>query len=112
MSTKMEAFDAFLEENKVTVSIGGDYVGPGWWPLLRCVFLALKSSGWDGQAAQIKEKFGGLRIYIDGLAPQYDAIVDAAESVSASVCECCGRSGQRRSSSGWLKTRCEDCIDK
>lgn len=63
--------------------------------------------------AQIKEKFGTLRIYYD-LFGEWDDVhvksiinfVKEAENLSAMTCETCGDEGKTRSLGGWLKTVC------
>lgn len=60
---------------------------------------------------QIKEKFGGLRIYlggmVEGLYEDVDNIVTNAEEESYKICEVCGKPGKLYET-GWMKTLCED----
>ena len=57
-------------------------------------------------AVQVKEKFGGLRFYIDrGTDKHYDYIT-FAESMSYRTCEMCGAPGKRYTD-GWHMTLCE-----
>ncbi len=69
-----------------------------------------------GRITQVKEKFGGLRIYYTTsmIEPEtYDKInliVDSVEKDCNKICEECGRPGQLRSIGGWYKTRCEECV--
>jgi len=56
---------------------------------------------------QIKEKFGGLRIYTNGVNIEYDSYVEFAEAMSYQTCEVCGAPGKIRHS-GWHKTLCDD----
>ena len=58
-------------------------------------------------AAQVKEKFGGLRFYYDGGDDVIDGMVRMAESWAANTCETCGRPGKLRGH-GWLYTACND----
>jgi hypothetical protein len=59
---------------------------------------------------QIKEKFGGLRIYVGGMdAELHDAvaeIINEAESASFKICEVCGEPGYPRNGA-WIKTLCD-----
>ena len=55
---------------------------------------------------QVKEKFGGLRFYMDGGTPEMRNYVHFAETMSMNTCECCGASGEPRND-GWVKTLCE-----
>ena len=60
---------------------------------------------------QIKEKFGGLRFYVDTGSTDLFRAIDAAEDASFKICEQCGAPGKLRSG-GWLKTRCDECQKK
>jgi NADH pyrophosphatase NudC (nudix superfamily) len=61
---------------------------------------------------QIKEKFGGLRIYLGGmetgLFEDVNDIVENAETESYTICEKCGKPGKPRKGS-WIKTLCDEC---
>lgn len=61
---------------------------------------------------QIKEKFGGIRIYLGGMKPSLyedvDDIVANAEDESLTICEVCGKPGEPRRG-GWIKTLCDQC---
>lgn len=99
----------------------GTLVGPGWWPILEeamtnitgLLELYPESSC---QAQQIKEKFGGLRFYVQsklGQAPSNDAFhkairgyIETAEIKAAKTCEACGAPG-KLGGKHWLKTACE-----
>ena len=56
---------------------------------------------------QVKEKFGGLRFYLDSSATEklHDAI-RLAEDESYKTCELCGEPGEPRRE-GWIKTLCD-----
>ena len=58
------------------------------------------------QVIQIKEKFGGLRIYIRPLDDFDFAATMCAEALSYWVCEVTGRPGRLTVDDGWYKTRC------
>lgn len=57
---------------------------------------------------QIKEKFGGLRIYCSGGDDHARGLKDMAEAMSYCICEHCGNKG-RPNKSGWITTLCENC---
>lgn len=63
------------------------------------------------RAAQVKEKFGGMRYYLSGGAPEIYALVHEAEEASFHICEYCGAPGTTDSKPGgyWLKTLCDAC---
>ena len=60
-------------------------------------------------AAQVKEKFGGLRFYVfSGMEEDFIAI-DIAENKSFTICEVCGKVGElKRNGHGWVKTVCTE----
>lgn len=57
-------------------------------------------------AEQVKEKFGGLRFYVDQASPEVYGIIDKFESYSYKVCEVCGDPGTPRPG-GWTRTLCD-----
>jgi len=59
-------------------------------------------------AAQVKEKFGGLRFYVDNADDYTSGVIAMAESMSYKTCETCGAPG-KQSGKGWIKTVCESC---
>lgn len=77
----------------------------GWAKLLDETLKNLFDSGWDGHFSQIKQKFGGLRIYISGLNPVQQDIVSGAEKASYTICEFCGKPANAQK--GW-NTTCGD----
>ena len=55
---------------------------------------------------QIKEKYGGLRVYFSGGDQYIEGLVSMAEAVSYKVCDVCGNKGEANKQ-GWISTRCE-----
>lgn len=55
---------------------------------------------------QIKEKYGGLRIYFSGGDDYIEGLVSMAEAISYKICEVCGNKGECNKS-GWFSTLCE-----
>ena len=55
---------------------------------------------------QIKEKYGGLRLYFSGGDEYIEGLVSMAEAMSYKICEICGNKGEPNKS-GWIATRCE-----
>lgn len=99
-------------------------VGDGWLPLIHrlCEKLQLisKVSFITINAVQIKEKFGGLRFYVDLIDNNYyeinstwksiiDDVILEAERRSYSICEECGQFGEIRENRKWIKTLCNKC---
>lgn len=60
---------------------------------------------------QIKEKFGGLRIYYSGGDDYVDGVINMAEEISYKTCESCGNKGTPNKS-GWISTLCLQCREK
>lgn len=63
-------------------------------------------------ASQVKEKFGGLRFYVEGASAEQYAIINWAESLSYHICEICGSTKNIGRTSGWITTLCEECALK
>lgn len=60
------------------------------------------------EIVQVKEKFGGLRIYTSvGTEEQYK-VIQEAERKSEETCENCGKEGTQ-TRGGWVKTLCPEC---
>ena len=65
------------------------------------------------QIVQIKEKFAGLRLYVEwaALLPEVAAkvqeAIDLAEARSYCTCETCGAVGRLYDDDGWFTTRCD-----
>lgn len=81
-----------------------DAVGPGWSSLIYEFYMARQFSEYL-KVAQIKEKFAGLRIYVDHGTDRIWNIINDLEERSFKTCEMCGRPGSRRPT-GWIKTLC------
>lgn len=87
--------------------------GNGWYKIMD--ELCEKVSKLEGfKFAQIKEKFGTLRVYYDGPHNEKDReiareAVWEAEQKSAETCEICGEPAKLNNSGGWLSTECKIC---
>lgn len=82
--------------------------GDGWEPLLRKLCEKLKALDFKGNVVQVKEKFGTLRFYADGMTDEQYKAVHEAEYKSEITCEACGQPGKLRSG-GWIRTLCDTC---
>ena len=60
-------------------------------------------------AAQVKEKLGTLRFYVDGGDAATGAMIQMAETMSGRICELCGSPAKTNRESGWLHTTCDAC---
>lgn len=98
------------------------WVGGGWASLVDRCFAACVASGLPFTVAQVKEKFGQLRFYVDFtfdrdtqdefMRAEYALnMISAAEVESGRTCEVCGAPGSRAYAGGyWVKTRCDGCL--
>lgn len=85
----------------------------GWYDLIDTLCRLIQSHIDHKQlpqveAVQVKEKYGGLRFYVNHADPYVDALIDMAESMSYNTCEYCGNKG-KPNSEGWITTLCDPC---
>lgn len=101
--------------------------GDGWYDLIHklCEDIMALNPPEEFKAAQVKEKFGGLRFYTAGSSiidiaglgsfkktddpPSINKLIDEAESESYNVCEACGSKEDVTSEGRWVATRCMKC---
>lgn len=90
------------------------WVGEGWFQILweLCVSLEriAQSRVADGKPpvriVQVKEKYGTLRVYVEGGSQEIHDLIDAAELASERICEACGKPGNLLCLRGWYQTLC------
>jgi RNA polymerase-binding transcription factor DksA len=94
----------------------GDSCGLGWLGLVAPILQAIRTHNATIAAkedrvtlCQIKEKFGGLRFYIDHGTPAIHDLIGKAEAQSFHVCEDCGQPGALRLRQSWWHTLCDSC---
>jgi len=80
----------------------------GWYPLIKNLIDELITLGWDKQVTQVKEKFGGLRFYINGGSDEIYDKITKAEKLSHETCELCGKKGELRTKIRWFTTLCDE----
>ena len=80
----------------------------GWYPLIKNLINELINLGWDKQVTQVKEKFGGLRFYINGGSDEIYNKITEAEKLSHETCELCGKKGELRTKIRWFTTLCDE----
>lgn len=61
------------------------------------------------RAAQVKEKFGLLRMYLENGTDEMYKLIHIAEEDTGKICEECGKPGKLRSGY-WIRTLCDNCI--
>lgn len=82
--------------------------GSGWYPLIKELIEDLISMGWDKKICQVKEKFGGLRFYVNSGTDEIHDRISKAEKDSYTICERTGKPGELRTDLGWYMTLCEE----
>ncbi len=100
------------KHSRILSSARNLWVQEGWYPLIDklCQYLQNSQRSDEPQivAVQVKEKFGGLRFYVDNASKEQMDIIDKAEALSYKTCEVCGEEGKHYSPRGWIKTRCKE----
>jgi hypothetical protein len=89
--------------------------GDGWFDILwrlcedlePLVAEVEKQTGHPFEVLEVKEKLGGLRVYVNHRSDAVCRRIEAAELESFATCEVCGRPGKRREG-GWIKTLCDE----
>jgi len=82
----------------------------GWYDILDELFKKISKYP-DVSLFQVKEKFGGLRVYLNGGPPEVYDFIREAEEKSYKTCEKCGKDGKLREDLGWILTLCETCYE-
>jgi len=60
------------------------------------------------EATQVKEKYGGLRFYVNHYDDYIRGLISMAETLSYKTCEDCGNPG-KTNHDGWIITLCDPC---
>lgn len=82
-------------------------VSNGWLGLIKEMMEDIIQMGWNKEICQVKEKFGGLRFYINSASNEVHDRISKAENLSYDVCEECGEPGELRTDIGWVLTLCD-----
>ena len=83
--------------------------GKGWHPILLSLFASLPP---DTTIHQIKENFGGLRVYAT-TTKEGQAHIDRAEQCSYCICERCSTTENVSTQGpGRIRTLCDECRQK
>jgi hypothetical protein len=88
------------------------WCGTGWNQLIKDLIEDLIALGWDRHVIQVKEKFGGLRFYIDYGSDEMYNRISKAENDSYTICEETGKTGELRTDIGWMRTLCDEEYEK
>jgi hypothetical protein len=84
----------------------------GWYQLIKDLITDLIELGWNKEVCQIKEKFGGLRFYINEASDEMHDRISQAEKESYETCEDTGQPGKLRTDLGWWVTLCDAEYEK
>jgi len=102
-------------DNKHSCMAFGIECNIGWYDILSSVCYRIKqheknkkSDYYPVTFDQIKEKWGGLRVYYIGGDDYIRGVVDMAEEMSYKICERCGCPGSPNKQ-GWVITLCDEC---
>ena len=98
--------NGFYKDREPIKDSGFFCIGNGWLGIVKSLIEDLTQLGWDKQICQVKEKFGGLRFYINSGSDEIHKRITEAELKSHEVCEKCGEPG-KSISGGWIVTLCE-----
>lgn len=82
-------------------------VGEGWASLIHQVFDALDNIKGTVKIIQVKEKWGGLRIYTDVYNKELENVIVDVGKKSIYMCEICGQDGTLRTNNSYYKTLCD-----
>ena len=88
----------------------------GWHPIINEALtkierIIIRDNLPEITISQIKEKLGGLRIYLSSTTPEIEEVIREAEGKALTTCELCGKPGYFLSNmDGWYMTRCDDCL--
>ncbi len=89
--------------------------GKGWWPMIEKAAAAIDSFNVANpenpiEVSQIKQKFGGLRIYCYNAPEDIRQLIDEAVAASWHTCEKCGSTtGVITNLEGYRLTLCPAC---
>jgi hypothetical protein len=100
--------NGFYRDKPPIVNCGFFDVDEGWFTIIKELIDDLIKLGWDKQICQVKEKFGGLRFYINEGSDEIHERIIKTEVQSYEVCEKCGQQGELRNDIGWYLTLCDD----
>jgi hypothetical protein len=112
-----EDFDKYMEKEYPYLfeeHCGGFAIGPGWRhivvELCNDITWYCKQKQINIKVQQVKEKFGGLRFYINSGDPAIGGMISMAEAWAENTCETCGERGKLDVKNNWMKTLCDKHI--
>lgn len=101
-----------LDDSTPVVIDNAPVVPLGWEAIVDTLRRDLAELDPELRVEQVKQKFGGLRVYVAAGDPSVAAAVRdriaEAESASSRTCEVCGRPGRLRTDRPWAATLCDE----
>jgi hypothetical protein len=83
-------------------------VGVGWSSLVHKIYYKKNTLAERVYIDQVKEKFGGLRVYSSPYHEEFDEFVIDVCKKSFTLCEECGETGRlHKTHTRWYKTLCD-----
>lgn len=87
--------------------------GDGWYDLLDKLCKYINKNDNTIEIVQVKEKFGGLRVYVNHAKNETLDKLEEFERLSYKICEECGSTENvKQTTFGWTQTLCKKCIAK
>lgn len=104
---------------KETAMCWGFECGDGWYWLIDNLCDSIQSYIDQNEhlhipqviATQVKEKWGGLRFYINGGDGRIAGMIQLAEHMSFKICEICGSTENIKQTEGWVQSLCPNCFE-
>ena len=84
------------------------WISKGWESLVEKLIDDVIAIDPKIKIQQIKQKFGGLRFYVERYNKDVDQLIEKAEIESESICEVCGAPGKIVEKNYWLQCVCEE----
>jgi hypothetical protein len=81
-------------------------VNDGWFKLIYDLSTNIAKINPKCETCQVKEKFGGLRFYVDHGDEATYKLISKAEEDSFKICEVCGLPG-KLNEEGWISVKCK-----
>ena len=107
----------------ITCLSRGVETGPGWYGLIyslseklqRLIATLPEDTRKEYKVVQVKQKFGGLRVYMHKYTDEIHKLIDEASELAYKICETCGQPGKLCGDwkkNEWLYTSCKEHAKK
>ena len=110
---------AIINNKEYPFALFGIECSDGWLGIIQPILDYIeeynidKAEDYQIKILQIKEKWGGLRIYTNFETLELKQMIRDAESESYKTCEICGTNlNVGHTVGGWITTCCENCVKK